>query len=243
MNEPKNKILKLVIAITILLILFLVFGIFIKSTSKSREDKIVSYLKNKYNTDFEIIRLIDSGENVLFHEIGCDGTTFCPEIKDKGTYYYNYEVLSLSDNVIFEVKYLDKKIKDTITESYFSNKYGDEILNNFAKYIVDIIGDDETVAECNKSDYGLDDWIEIEINKDLNDIYNNEYIKKLEAISSYIENLKEIENDIDITVYINYKDNMQIYYNSINPIIRKLTSGGNVIENYTIKEYLGKVKK
>ena len=57
------------------------YGIFIKSTPESREEKIISYLEKKYNSKFEIVQLIDSGENVLFSEISCDGSTFCPEIK------------------------------------------------------------------------------------------------------------------------------------------------------------------
>ena len=246
MEKQKTKKVKLLIAIAILIILFIGFGIFIKSTPESREHKVISYLKEKYNTDFEIIRLIDSGENVLFSEISCDGATFCPEIKDKGTYYYRYEVLSLSDNITFEVNYLDKKIKDTITESYFPKKYGDYILNDISNYIVSTIGDNETVTEFNKSNYknyGLEGWIEVNINKDLDNIYNKEYMKKLEAISSYIKNKEAMENDIDITVYINFKNNMQVYYLPNNPIIRKSTDEGDIIENYTFEEYLEEVKK
>lgn len=50
-EEQKSKKVKLVIAIAILMILFIVFGTFIKSTPESREDKVISYLKKKYGDD------------------------------------------------------------------------------------------------------------------------------------------------------------------------------------------------
>ena len=64
------------------------YGIFIKSTPESREKEIISYLEKKYNSKFEIIQMIDSGENVLFGGINCDGSTFCPEIKEKGDWIW-----------------------------------------------------------------------------------------------------------------------------------------------------------
>ena len=79
------------------------------------EKKIISYLEKKYNSEFKIIEMTSSGEHIILPEQSCDGATFCPEIKDKGVYYYRYNVLSLSDNVTFEVEYLDKRLKDKIT--------------------------------------------------------------------------------------------------------------------------------
>ena len=197
------------------------YGIFIKSTPESREEKIISYLEKKYNSKFDIVQLIDSGENVLFSEISCDGSTFCPEIKEKGVYYYTYEVLSVSDNVTFNVKYLDKKIKDDIIEetSYYSLKNTDDILKDISNYIIDKIGG--TVEESVNSEYKNCDYISIKIDENLKDIYNNSYMKKFKNIQAYIEARNNSDADINIEVYINYNDNC--YFTS---------AFGEIVEDY-----------
>lgn len=82
----KNKRKNVIIIIVILLILFIGYGISIKSTPEGREKKIISYLEEKYHSKFKIIEMTSSGEHVILNEMNCDGSTFIPEIKDKGVY-------------------------------------------------------------------------------------------------------------------------------------------------------------
>ena len=119
--------------------------------------------------------MIESGENVLFSGLSCDGSTVFPEIKEKGVYYYTYKVLSVSDNITFNVKYLDKKVKDKITEetSYYSLKNTDDILKDISNYIIDKIGG--TVEDSVNSEYKNCDYISIKIDENLKNIYNNSY--------------------------------------------------------------------
>ena len=227
------------------------YGIFIKSTPERREEKIISYLEKKYNSKFEIVQLIDSGENVLFGEISCDGSTFCPEIKEKGVYYYTYEVLSVSDNITFNVKYLDKKIKDKITEetSYFSLKNTDDILKDISNYIIDKIGG--TVEESVNSEYKDCDYIIIKIDENLKNIYNNSYMKKLKNIQAYIEAKNNSDPDINIAVDIDYNDNCY-FTSTFQEIVEDdrtekeksdpmVTPGEHEkMHHYTLEEYLEK---
>ena len=227
------------------------FGIFIKSTPESREEKIIAYLEEKYNSKFEIVKLIDSGENVLFGGITCDGSTFCPEIKEKGVYYYTYEVLSVSDNVTFNVKYLDKKIKDEITEetSYYSLRNTDDILKDISNYIIEKIGG--SVEESVNSEYEDCDYISIKIDENLKDIYNNNYMKKLKDIQSYIDSINNSDEDINIDVYINYNDDCY-FTSAFQEIVEDdrteeeksslMSSSGELekMHHYTLEEYLKK---
>ena len=230
------------------------YGIFIKSTPESREKKIISYLEKKYDSKFKIVQLVDSGENVLFSGINCDGSTFCPEIKEKGVYYYTYEVLSVSDNVTFKVKYLDKKIKDKITEetSYYSLKNTDDILKDISNYIIDKIGG--TVEESVNSEYEDCDYISIKIDENLKDIYDKNYMKKLKDIQSYIESKNNSDANINIDVYINYSDNCY-FTSAFQEIVEDdrteeeksdlMSSSEELKEmhHYTLEEYLEKCDK
>ncbi len=222
------------------------YSIFIKSTPESREKKIISYLENKYNSKFEIVQLIDSGENILFSGISCDGSTFFPEIKEKGAYYYTYKVLSVSDNITFNVKYLDKKIQDKITEepSYYSLKNTDDILKDISNYIIDKIGG--TVEESVNSEYKDSDYISIRIDENLKDIYDKSYMEKLKSIQSYIDSKNNSDADINIDVYINYNDNC--YFTSAFQEIVEDNENDQVssseelekMNHYTLEEYLKK---
>ncbi len=251
MNKKIYKKINIIVIIAILIILFIIYGISIKSTPENREKKIISYLEKKYNSKFEIVQLIDSGENVLLDEISCDGATFCPEIKEKGVYYYTYEVLSVSDNITFKVKYLDKKIKDKITEepSYFSLKNTDDILKDISNYIIDKIGG--TVEESVNSEFKDCDYITIKIDENLNDIYNNSYMKKLKNIQAYIDSKNNSDPDINIDVEIYYNDNC--YFRSILQEIveddrteKEKSDPMNTVKElekmhrYTLEEYLEK---
>lgn len=211
----KNKKRNLIIILIILAILFIGYGISVKSTPQIREKKIISYLEKKYNSEFEIIEMTSSGEHVIMSEVACDGTTFCPEIKDKGAYYYKYNVLSVSDNITFEVEYLDKRLKDKITETttYYSLTHTEDILNDINNYIINTIGNNETTIRS--------DSISIEINKKLDEICDSNYKQKLEKISAYVKERKSLDKDLDILVYFEYSDEILITFGYKDPIVTK----------------------
>lgn len=216
MNEKnyKNKKIKLIILIVVLVILFIGYGISFKSTPESREEKIISYLEKKYNSKFEIIQMTDSGENVLMEEMSCDGATFCPEIKDKGVYYYTYKVRSISDNVTFEVKYLDKRLKDKITETttYYSLTNRNNIISDIDNYIMNTIGNDNVIKTKSTS---------FKIDEKFDEICDSNYVKKLDKISSYIQEKNKLDKDLDIFVSFEYTDDILVDFGYENPIVTK----------------------
>lgn len=249
-KEEKSKILKnkkknLIIIIVILLILFVGYGISIESTPERREKKIVSYLEKKYHSKFQIIEMTSTGEHTILNEVNCDGSTFCPEIKDKGVHYYRYNVLSLSDNITFEVEYLDKRLKDEITEitTYYSLIHTDDILKDINKYIVSIIGDHET--EINSQS------ISIKFDEKFDEICDSDYKNKLYKISNYIKEKRTLDKDMDIVVYFSYSDDILIAFGCNEPIVTKrsneyfegadgtdIVSGKYMKIYYSLDEYL-----
>lgn len=211
----KNKKRNLIIILIILASLFIGYGISIKSTPESREKKIISYLEKKYNSKFEIIEMTSSGEHIILHEISCDGATFCPEIKDKGVYYYIYNVLSLSDNVTFEVEYLDKRLKDKITEitTYYSLAHTNDILSDINNYIISIMGNDKTILDSKS--------ISLEFDEKFDEICDSNYKQKLEKISTYVKEKRALDKDLDIFVYFEYSDEISITFGFKDPIVIK----------------------
>jgi len=208
----KKKSIKLIILIAFLGILFIGYGISIKSTPESREKKIISYLEKKYNSEFEIIKISDNGENILINEVRCDRATLCPEIKDKGVYYYNYEVRSVSDNVTFEVKYLDRKLSDKITEitTYYSIVNKDNIIEDINNYIIRTLSNENITIQDNV----------IKIDKNFDEICDNSYIRKIEKISTYVEEKNDLDSDLHILVYLEYSNGVLVTING-KPTITK----------------------
>lgn len=211
----KNKKRKLIIIIIILLIFFIGYGISIESTPEWREKKIIAYLEKKYNSKFKIIEMTSSGEHIILNEISCDGATFCPEIKDKGVYYYRYNVLSLSDNITFEVEYLDKRLKDRITEitTYYSLIHADAILSDINNYIISTIGNHKTEIGSQS--------ISIEFDEKFDEICDSNYKQKLEKISTYVKEKRALDKDLDILVYFTYSDDILITFGLSEPIVTK----------------------
>lgn len=245
----KNKKRNLIIIIVILLILFIGYGISIASTPEGREKKIISYLEKKYNSKFKIIEMTSSGEHIILDEISCDGATFCPEIKDKGVYYYRYTVLSLADNVTFEVEYLDKRLKDKITEitTYYSLIHTDDILSDINNYIISIMGN-------NNSEVGSES-ISFEFNEKFDEICDSKYKQKLELISTYVKEKNALDKDLNIVVYFTYSDNILIAFGFGEPVVTKRSdeafedAEGIDIEGqymktyYSLDEYLNRYRK
>ena len=217
-NEENSKICKnkkrnLIILIVILVILFIGYGISIGSTDEGREKKIISYLEKKYNSQFKVIEMTSSGEHIILPELSCDGATFCPEIKDKGVYYYRYKVLSLSDNVTFEVEYLDKRLKDKITEitTYYSLINTDNILTDINNYIASLIGNSNSQIRSKS--------ILVEVDEKFDEVCDSNYKKKLEQISTLIKEKRTLDKDLDILVYFEYLDDISITFGYKDPIV------------------------
>lgn len=219
-KDENTKILKkkkrnLIIILIILVSLFIGYGISIKSTPESREKKIISYLEKKYNSKFEIIEMTSSGEHIILNEVSCDGARFCPEIKDKGVYYYRYNVLSLSDNVTFEVEYLDKRLKDKITEitTYYSLTHTDDILSEINNYIISIMENEKTIMDSKS--------ISLEFDEKFDEICDSKYKQKLEEISAYVKEKRALDKDLDILVYFEYSDGILITFGLGEPVVTK----------------------
>lgn len=239
----KNKKRNLIIIILILLILFIGYGISIKSTPEEREKKIISYLEKKYDSKFEIVEMTSSGEHIILNEINCDGSTFCPEIKDKGVYYYRYNVVSLSDNVTFEVEYLDKRLKDKITEitTYYSLIHTDDILDDINNYIISTMGNNKTRVDSKS--------ISLTFDERFDEICDSNYKQKLEKVATYVKQKKALDKDLDIVVYFEYLDDILITFGYKNPIVTKhskeyfddaegLSSDQYIKVYYSLDEYL-----
>ena len=155
----------------------------------------------------------DSGENILISELSCDGAVFCPEVKEKDAYYYNYEVLSIADNVTFEVQYIDRRFNDEITETttYYSIANKDKIIDDINDYIINLLGDEETTVADNT----------IKIDKNFDEICDNDYIKKLEKISTYVKKKNNLDADLCILIYLQYSDGISISIGYADIIVTK----------------------
>lgn len=236
----KNKKRNLIIILVILAILFIVYGISIGSTPEGRKKKIISYLEKKYNSQFEIIEMTSSGEHIILPELSCDGATFCPEIEDKGVYYYRYNVLSLSDNVTFEVEYLDKRLKDKITEitSYYSLIHTDDILKDINNYIINLIGNNKSTINSTS--------VSFEFDEKFDEICDSNYRKKLEKISAYVKEKRALDKDLDILVYFTYSDDILIAFGYSEPVVTKRSEeefegaeGIDIVSGKYMKTYYG----
>ncbi|MEE1218587.1 MAG: hypothetical protein U0L20_01530 [Ruminococcus sp.] len=252
-KKTKNKkIILLIILIAILVGLFVVFGMSMYSTPESREQKIISYLEKKYDSKFEIVEMTKTGEHIILNELSCDGSTFCPEIKDSGVHYYLYNVVSKSDNITFEVEYLDRRFIDEITETttYFSITHTDEIVLDINDYITDIFGEKNLHKEVSEKSIG------VRIYEDFDKIYNSDYRQKLDKISAYVTKKNSLDKDLDIIVTFAYSDGILLNFISGNPIVTKrsdeyfegsegqdITSGQYIKVYCDLEEYFESQKK
>ena len=153
----KSKTIKLIVVLLFLAMLFIIYGVYLKTdTHESKEKKVITYLENKYNQEFEIIELVASKQ---YEEppIGCDGSTFIPARKVKDKYQYDYEVLSKTDNVKFNVYYLDDKGEDGFKDSYTECKNLIETIDEISSHIIANIGDENCQKEIlvEERDYTL----------------------------------------------------------------------------------------
>lgn len=192
--DAKNrKILACILVFILILIGFIVSGVVIRSTPESRETAILKYLKEKYQSEFEIVGLVESGKENYMDRIDCDGSTCVPDIRRPGAYFYRYDVRSLKDNIIFSIEYIDAIFSDNINEglgpyaTYESKRQYTSFAFEIANQIKEILEDDTITFSFHDSTY-----IDIYSSKNLEEIYNEEYITKLEEIEDLIKrNTKE----------------------------------------------------
>lgn len=219
----KSKKIKLIIMLLILLVLFIWYGIYLNnSNTQSNDYKVISYLENKYNQKFEIIQLVEERqyENPA---ISCDGSTFVPARKVKDKYEYDYEVLSKSDNIKFNVYYLNDKGTDSFKDSYIECKNVTKSIEEISNYIVCNIGDTTLEKEIKfvERPFSLtyDCDIDIYLNEKIDEILEQNYINRLQSIRIYINSIIDsfTRNYCDIyntnsdtfivfKVYIHYQD-------------------------------------
>lgn len=244
-EKKQDKKIKIFGLVSLGVILVLIITIAILDATTTREEKILKYLEDEYNEYFEIVRLLDSGEKVLLHEVGMDGGVLIPEIKSKSTICYLYEVRAYKDDLIFEVVYEDKIFVDEIHEAYFRLSRGDKFLNEIAEYIVFELGDKDSKVEFSKyeyKDYGMEGEITIEVNQTLNDNMSVDYIEsKLRKISSYIKKKVKEQEDVTLNIDVNFNDGMRLWFHELNvvPLISVIPEDEcQNVEFYTPYEYL-----
>lgn len=247
----KFKKIKLIIILAVLLVLFISYGLYLNDDKKQSNDlKVVSYLENKYNQKFEIVQLVDSRQYEK-PAIGCDGSTFVPARKVKDKYEYDYEILSKTDNIKFNVYYLDDKGTDNFQDSYIESKNVAKTIEEISNHIISNIGNINTqktfdIVERNFSlTYDCD--INIYFNENLNEILDENYINRLHAIRVYTSNIIDsftktysyIYNTnshsyMIFNVYIHYQDEKYIKVNesSMLCVFNENSTSGINIESY-----------
>lgn len=219
LSDENKKILKLFVLLLLLLVLFISYGVYSKNNNrKSNDSKVISYLENKYNQKFEIIQLVDSRqyeESVL----NCDNSELLPPRKIKGKYEYDYEILSISDNIKFNIYYLNDKSADSFKDSYTECKTVAKTIEEISNYIINTIG-----STTSEKDFTIDEKtfslyynynINIYSNEKLDEILEQNYITKLESIQTYTNNIihsvsQRYHNMYYNGIYIYYQDGKYI---------------------------------
>lgn len=247
----KSKKIKLIIILLVLVVFFISYELYLNNDKQQSNDlKVISYLENKYNQKFEIIQLIDSRQYEK-PAIGCDGSIFVPARKVKDKYEYDYEVLSTTDNIKFNVYYLDDKGTDNFHDSYIECKNVAKTIEGISNHIISNIGNINTqkafdIVERNfLLTYDCD--INIYFNENLNEMLDENYIKRLQAIRVYtnsiIESFTKTYSHIYNTnsysymifnVYIHYQDEKYIKVNEASTIyvFNENSMSGINIESY-----------
>ena len=248
----RSKKIKLIMILSVLAVLFISYGLDLTNDKQQINNnlKVISYLENKYNQKFEIIQLVDSRQYEK-PAIGCDGSTFVPARKVKDKYEYDYEVLSITDNVKFNVYYLDDKGTDNFEDSYIESKNVIKTIEEISNHIISDIGNINTqkTFDVVEKNFQLTYYCNINIyfNENLNEILDKNYINKLQAIrlytnsiiDSYTKNYSDIYNTnsysyMIFNVYIHYQDEKYIKVNEAKTLYvfnENSTSGIN-IESY-----------
>lgn len=222
--------------LAILIIFIFVFCIIQvrKSNDKSVEEKVLTYLNNKYNQEFEIVQLINQSQ---YEEpaISCDGTVIFPSKKIDDKFEYLYKIKSVQDDVNFDIYFLTDEKEDIFKDSYIVYKNIDKTINDISSYILANINDVNVNIqdEISQRGYSLnyDCNITINSNQNLNDILDENYKNNLQNIRRDIYNLtekfennynasynKESDGNIFFNVIIQYKDNRYIQINQPNTL-------------------------
>jgi hypothetical protein len=164
-------------------------------SKKTNETRIVEFLNSKYsNSLFQVVNLKAKWQGTT-GGLSCDGSTFCPERKVRGLYYYTYEVKSTSDNTPFIVYVKEDKGDYTFKDNYDIILKGKTIANDIQNYAISLIGNENsksntsiTLSDNPKQFCGLNIVCNITIT--LDDSFENIY----KSDSNFIKNLNKIES-------------------------------------------------
>lgn len=115
----------------------------------------------------------------------------------------------------FEVEYLDKRLKDKITEitTYYSLIHKEDILSDIHNYIISILGNHKTIMDSES--------ISLEFDEKFDEVCDSNYTQKLEKIAIYINQKKALDKDLDIFVSFEYLDDILITFGYKDLIITK----------------------
>lgn len=217
----KSKSILLLIMIVILVISFIIYGINVINKSISNESALLSYLKKKYHNNFKIIELVASKQYVE-PAVDCDGSAIIPEKEIKGKYKYYYEVLSISDNIKFNVYLINDNGRKTFKDSYDMCKDFENISGDIQNYAITNIENTiiKTESFYENTDYTLfyDYYIKVYLDGKFEDIIDNEFTERLYLIRDYNDNIEDEFHakydmffDKDINIYVVIYDSNNNY--------------------------------
>lgn len=242
-EKKQDKKIKIFGLVSLGIIFVLIITNVIINATTTREEKILKYLEDKYNEYFEIVRVKESGELIPIKS-----TSECLSIpsKEPPIPFYLYEIRAYKDDLIFELMYEDKFFYNEINEDYFRLSRGDKFLNEIAEYIVFEIGDKHATVDFEKygyQGYGMEGHITIDVDKNLDDNMNADYIEnKIKKLSSYIKRKMKEQENVIINVVVNFNDGKSVCFYEWNvlPLIRVLLE--NKYYTYTPYEYLKSIQ-
>lgn len=214
MNNKKISNLKIILLAILLIILLIIFNIYVikRTNNTSNESEVLSYLEKKYQQNFELIELVDN-KQYESPKLDIDGSTFIPSKKIAGKYEFYYDVLSISDNVKFNVYLLNDNGKREFQDSYDICKHFENTTQKLQDYVISNIGNTNSKKESiyNIVDYSLyySCKVMVYLDEKFEDTIDTEFIKKLNLIYNY-------QVDINYNFGLNYNDNSdgEAYFNT-----------------------------
>lgn len=206
-----KKVLFVVGTVLVGLVISVVLVIFMHNFRISNEkQKMISYLEEKYDDDFEIVGDVEKGTfRAQWFNFGLDGSN-AQAYKNYGK-YYRLKVHSKTKNVDFYVQHLtkDKKIEDNYMFVVYREECKNELneeFNRLYKGKVSVTYDDIEID--NKTKFSTKKYVkyQVTINENFNP-YEVENIKNgIKMMSSLKKYREKYQNDV-ITISVEVKFN------------------------------------
>lgn len=200
----------IIILISILFLVGICMFINYKKVFKEHEAKIISYLTEKYNQNFEVNKLIKKCK------YGKPLFDFDAPIDRSGECEYVYEIVSSSDNIVFNLHYLDANGQDIFLDYYIPMKTLYQKTEEIFNYV------EPNIETNNKKEFSIiedTDYfafhhfkysININSNQSLNKIISKEYIDKIMNLRDYI-----FANIIDVDLLDNKNGQADYFYTTL----------------------------